>query len=176
MIAASEAIEAGARRAAGTVQYVREHEAVLRELLGRDEFTQLNGLARIAQHIQDTKPPKVPKALKEVEKRESAILRWGGSIGPAFGFYQLGHALVDLSAGRPASRHVLEAAVMFGAVPITHLARAITQRIHTAPLTRPLVARAATMKPGSAELDALLRQIERRTRTAVLPAQRVESP
>lgn len=162
-LAAADAIllsEQGART------YVKNHQDVLIELLGKQEYQQLRGLATIAEHITSFKPYVAPKDAKTPAQSRKEfvadILQHGGSsIGGWMGFYQLGRAAIG--AGDRAE-HLKQAGLYFFGVPAVHLAFGIVSRIHQVPLVRPLVRRAATMEPGSKELDDYLFAIERRVR------------
>ena len=151
----------------GARKFVREHEAVLTELMGQNEYAQLKGLAAIAEHIEKYKPYALPRAKGTAAPPASSfvsrLLEGGDSnrIGKWMAFYQMGHAVLGL--GNPA-QHLKEAALYFFGPSMAHLAYNTVTRLHEMPVLRPLVRRAASMEPGSRELDNYLTQIERRIR------------
>jgi hypothetical protein len=144
------------------VKYIQDHQNVLREVFGRDEYTDLIGRAKIAETI-------APHNAGEIQR----VFEWGHSIGPALGMYQLMHAGRAALTGGAVATHLLEASVMFGAVPLAHILTRITQSIHAVPIVRPLVKRAAGLTPGSPEMQSLVQQIERRVRAATTSMTRV---
>lgn len=164
-MAASEMIllsEKGARK------FVNERRDVLTTLLGKDEYRQLQGLASIAEHIQKFKPYVAPKmgAFGEAPGAQNFVsnILQGGSgtrIGKWMAFYEVGKAVFGVG---DRSQHLKEAALYFFGPPLAHLAYNITSTMHKIRALRPLVKRAATMEPGSKELDDYLVRIERRIR------------
>lgn len=170
-MAAADAIllsERGARK------YVQDHSEVLRELLGKQEYEQLRGLATIAEHVQKFRPYKAPTDSKtsREERNEfvaSLLQNTGQRVGGWLGFYQLGRGILGTKDRTEAFK---EAGLYFFGVPAVHLAFGIVSNIHKVPIVRPLVRKAANMEPGSKELDDYLFAIERKVRQHSLPAQR----
>ncbi len=149
---ALEKVQDGAVKPA--YKYIKEHEEVLRQMLGRDEFAQLMGVGKIADEIAD----------RFVKKKGESIMKgvwdYSHSFAPVFAFY------------RAFEGHYKEAAVLLLALPAFHLASHVAREIHTVPIVKPLVRRAAGMKPGSKELDDLIKVIERRVRITTAVAAR----
>jgi len=147
-------------------KFVNEHQAVLTELLGRDEYQQLRGLATIAEHIEQFKPYTLPRergSQAPATSFVSRLLEGGDSnrIGKWMAFYQMGHAVLGLGN---TAQHLKEAGLYFFGPSLAHLAYNVVTRLHEMPVLRPLVRQAATMEPGSPRLDNYLLQIERRIR------------
>ncbi len=160
-MAASEAIllsDKGAR------QFVNSRREVLTTLLGPDEYRQLQGMAAIAEHIQNFKPFVAPKA-GEAPKDSfvSNLLRTDSltSLGKGFGFYALGRAI--MGSGNVVG-HLKDAALYFGGPPLANLAFNVVTNLHKIPALRPLVKGAAGLEPGSPQLDKYLLQLDRRMR------------
>lgn len=150
----------------GARKFVNSRAAVLTELLGRDEYRQLQGLATIAEHIERYKPYTLPKERGSTAPAQSFVSRLleGGDshrIGKWMAFYQMGHAVLGLGNR---AQHLKEAALYFFGPSMAHLAYNTVTRLHELPVLRPLVKQAATMEPGSKALDNYLLQIERRIR------------
>lgn len=158
MVAASRAIEAGTegrQATASAFRYVQEHQDALWELLGRDEYINLVGMGKIA----DSMIHKIRTGDKK------AIFDYSHSMGPAFAFYQLiEHHSVPKFVGTLA------------ALPVYHLVLNMLNKVHVGASMTPLVKRAATLKPGSAELAELVGAIERRVIAASVPAERASRP
>ncbi len=130
------------------LKYIQKHDEILRKLLGRDEYTQLVGLGKVADEVSEWMQSKRADKWKNV-------FDWSHSLGPAFIFYKL------------AEGHFAMAARIALALPAYHLATNLVHRVHALPVIRPLVRSAAGMRPGSKELDDLIGSIERRVRGAV---------
>lgn len=152
----------------GARKFINERREVLTTLLGKDEYQQLRGLAAIAEHIQKFKPYVAPKegAAGEAPTAQnfvSSILQGGSGtrIGKWMAFYEVGKAVFGVG---DRTQHLKEAALYFFGPPLAHLAYNITSTMHRMPSLQPLVKRAASMEPGSKELDDYLLRIERRIR------------
>lgn len=158
MIAAARALDKVQDGEAGRAYaYIRERGDTLRELLGRDEYTQLVGMGKVADDV-------TKRFMAGEGDSRRRVFDWSHSFGPALSFYALFQG------------HYLKAAGIAAALPAYHFAMNVLDRIHTTPLMRPMIARAATMRPGSKELSEFVDQMERRMRRLVVPATQAASP
>lgn len=158
MIAASRALDKVQDGEIGQAyKYIQQRQDVLRELLGRDEYTQLVGMGKVADDV-------VKRFTAGDGESRRRVFDWSHSFGPALSFYALFQG------------HYLKAAGIAAALPAYHFAMNVLDKIHTTPLMRPMIARAAQMRPGSKELSDFVDQMERRLRRATVPAVQAASP
>lgn len=156
MVAASRALERGLedKQIGSAYKYIQEHQSSLRELLGRDEYTNLVGMGKVADELAG-----------KVKSKDRRVLDWSShGFGVVFSMYAL------------AEGHPGRAAAMLAVPPVYHLTMNMLQKIHVASAVAPLVKRAASLKPGSAELEELVGAIERRVMAAGVPAERASRP
>jgi hypothetical protein len=144
-VMAAEALRASELKGEGkAIEYVLKHQNVIRELIGRDAMTELEGMAKVAGNL-----------VERVKARSPKIFDWSHSVAPVF------------VVGALFSRHYLHAAQMAMTLPAYHIGLAALQRIHQTPIAKNLMRSAARLKPGSAELDALVDRTEAVIRKSV---------
>lgn len=131
------------------VKYIKDHEPVLRELLGRDEYTQLLGLGKIAQSVMKT-------ALTEMGEAKRSYNPWSRSLAPILATYNLFQG------------QFLQAAGTMAALPAYHAAMRVLSNVHQGRAATPLIRRAAGMDPDSQAFNDLMRVIERRTQASIV--------
>jgi hypothetical protein len=145
-VMAAEALRASELKGEGkAIEYVLKHQNVIRELIGRDAMTELEGMAKVAGNL-----------VERVKARSPKIFDWTHSVAPVF------------VVGSLFSGHYLHAAQMALTLPAYHIGLAALQRIHQTPIAKNLMRSAARLKPGSAELDALVDRTEAVIRKAVV--------
>lgn len=158
MIAAARALDKVQDGEIGQAyKYIQQRQDVLRELLGRDEYTQLVGMGKVADDV-------VRRFTAGEGESRRRVFDWSHSFGPALSFYALFQG------------QYLKAAGIAAALPAYHFAMNVLEKIHTTPLMRPMIARAASMRPGSPELSTFVDQMERRLRRATVPVVQAASP
>jgi hypothetical protein len=135
----------GERGTAKAIDYVMKHQNVIREFIGREAFTELMGTAKVAGEI-----------VERVKSRSPKILDWSHSIAPVF-------FLSAIMGG-----HWAHAGRMALVLPAYHIGVIAAQRIHQTPIAKNMMRAAARMKPGSAELNALVDRTERVIRKATV--------
>lgn len=137
-VLAAEALRASELKGEGkAIEYVLKHQNVIREFLGRDKFTELMGMAKVAGVLTE-----------RVKSRSPKMFSWEHSIAPVF-------ALSAIMSG-----HYAHAGKLMLVLPAFHLTQLALQRIHQTPIAKNLMRTAARMKPGSAELEALVDRTE----------------
>lgn len=154
MIAVNEALEAGGGKAGATLEYIQERSEMFRTLLGRDEYTQLVGMGKIAETLTT-----------QFKANPRKILDWT-THGMGLGFAM--YALLEGHYGR--------ALAGLAAPPLYHAVLNTLQRIHGLNVYTPVVRRAASLRPGSPEMTELLSALERRVRAATVVPARAEAP
>jgi len=119
------------------IDYVVKHQNVIRELIGWPAFEELMGMAKVAGVLTE-----------RVKARSPKIFGWEHSVAPVF-------ALSAVMSG-----HWSHAGKLMLVLPAYHIGLAAVQRIHQTPIAKNLMRTAARMKPGSAELEALVDRTE----------------
>lgn len=127
----------GEKGTAKAIDYVMKHQNVIREFIGRDAFTELMGMAKVAGVLTE-----------RVQARSPKIFGWEHSVAPVF-------ALSAIMSG-----HYAHAGKLMLVLPAYHIGMAALQRIHQTPVAKALMRTAARMKPGSAELESLVDRTE----------------
>jgi hypothetical protein len=144
-VMAAEALRASELKGEGkAIEYVLKHQNVIRELIGRDAMTELEGMAKVAGNL-----------VERVKARSPKVFGWERSIAPVFAISALFHG------------HFAHATEMMLVLPSYHFGLLALQRIHQTPIAKNLMRSAARLKPGSVELDALVDRTEAVIRKAV---------
>lgn len=138
-VMAAEALRMGELQGEkSAIDYVIKHQNVIRELVGRDAYAEVAGMAKVAGTLTE-----------RVKQRSPRVFDWSHSVAPVF-------AISALMAGN--YQHMAKIMMV---LPAYHIGLAAIQRIHQTPIAKGLMRRAARMKPGSAELEALVDRTER---------------
>lgn len=159
MMVAARALEMvdDPKNVSGAVKYIRDHEPVLRELLGRDEYTQLLGLGKIAQSV-------MKQAFTAEGEARRSFNPWARSLAPMLATYNLFQG------------QFLHAAGTMAALPAYHAAMRVLNNIHQGRAATPLIRKAASMDPESKEFVDFMRVIERKVRAGTAAAANVTQP
>lgn len=126
-------------------RFVRDREKTLTEVLGRDRVTELKGMANLSQELMEKGPQAHPKLWRW--GTQSFLLMIGGE-----------HVVEGLLHGDV--RKMVGGLSLIGTPFAVHAIFRMMGKLGAATYTLPLIRAAAKMKPGSAEIDKAIRQIE----------------